>query len=145
VKSDPDILELLREAGLRCTPQRYGVLEYLLKHPVHPTADALWRSMNRKDPRASRATVYNSLRSLIEAGLARELPLDGKAARFDAIPRPHHHFVCDRCGRIEDIAWFRVEGLERRAGLGRRRLRDFEMVLRGDCEKCREIAKEEKS
>ena len=64
-KTLPDIEDSLRRAGLRCTPQRYGVMDFLLRRPVHATADEIHRALNRSGPRASRATVYNSLRALI--------------------------------------------------------------------------------
>lgn len=135
-RTKPEIVESFRDRGLRCTPQRYGVLDYLRHHPVHPTADEIYRAVNRFDPRASRATVYNNLRSLIEAGLVRELALDGKAARFEAVVERHHHFVCDGCRRVEDIAWFDAPGLARRAELGDRRVRAYELILRGTCQRC---------
>ena len=106
LKTRPEIEASFRRAGLRCTPQRYGVMEFLVRRPVHATADEIHRALNRSDPRASRATVYNSLRALIKAGLVREVILEGSAARFDAKVYRHHHFICDRCGRVEDIEWF---------------------------------------
>ena len=56
-------------ADLRPTAQRYAVLEYLAKYEVHATADEIFAAVNCNDPRASRATVYNNLRSLAKAGL----------------------------------------------------------------------------
>ena len=64
-KTLPDIEDSFRRAGLRCTPQRYGVMDFLVRRPVHATADEIHRALNRSGPRASRATVYNSLRALI--------------------------------------------------------------------------------
>jgi len=49
-----------RRRGLRCTSQRYAVLQHLLKHPCHPTVGEIHKSINLRDPRVSRATVYNS-------------------------------------------------------------------------------------
>jgi Fe2+ or Zn2+ uptake regulation protein len=131
----PEILAAFKQRGLRCTPQRYGVLECLLRRPVHATAEEIYRAMNRADPRVSRATVYNNLRTLIEAGLVREMQTGGKAARFDARIQPHHHFLCERCGRLEDIEWFdlRMNGA---TTLGKRRLSGYDVILRGTCEGC---------
>ena len=84
-------------------------MEFLIRQPVHATADQIHRALNRTDPRASRATVYNSLRVLIEAGLVREVMLEGAAARFDAKVHRHHHFICDRCGGVEDVQWWENE------------------------------------
>ena len=62
-----------RTAGLRPTAQRYAVLEFLARRPRHATAEEIFHAVNRADPRASRATVYNSLRAL--AGQLQRLPL----------------------------------------------------------------------
>src|SRR5215207_6885690 len=58
----------LREAELRLTPQRFAVLEYLTRAGGHPTADQIAAEINRRFPRASRATVYNALKALRDAG-----------------------------------------------------------------------------
>lgn len=125
-----------RRAGLRRTPQRYGVLQFLLDHSVHATADEIYKAMNRTNPRASRATVYNSLRALIDGGLVKEVSFDGKAGRFDANIHRHHHFVCDQCGSVEDIAWFDLPVHSRETALGGRKVREFEVVFHGTCESC---------
>ena len=133
---EPKIVAAFRERGLRCTPQRYAVLDYVMRHPVHATAEEVYHAVNRTDPRASRATVYNNLHALVEAGLVREVRLEGRSARFDANTGRHHHFVCERCGRVEDICWFDVPRLARRSQLGSRVVREYEMVFRGTCEIC---------
>jgi Fur family peroxide stress response transcriptional regulator len=124
-------------AALRPTAQRYAVLEFLAGHPVHATAEEIFRAVNRSDPRASRATVYNNLRALAKAGLVRELVSEGKAARFDANLRPHHHFICENCGSVEDIAWFELPAAVGRSALGERDVRRYEIVFRGHCDRCR--------
>jgi Fur family peroxide stress response transcriptional regulator len=123
--------------GLRPTPQRYAVLEFLSRNPVHATAEEIFRAVNRKDPRSSRATVYNSLRSLAHAGLVREVASGRKAARFDTNLFPHHHFVCDSCGEVEDVAWIDISEASLQAGMGGRAVRNYEIVFRGLCERCR--------
>src|SRR6185437_13654841 len=124
-----------QRAGLRQTPQRYFVLEHLLAHPDHPTAEELWNSLNQRHALASRATVYNTLHSLMAAGLVHEFTLDGKAVRYDAILSPHHHFVCDKCGVVEDIPWCEVPAVSGKSG--DRRIRSYEVIVRGECARCR--------
>jgi Fur family transcriptional regulator, peroxide stress response regulator len=130
------IKQSLQEHGLRCTPQRYAVIAFLLKHPSHPTAAEIFAAVNRVDPRCSRATTYNNLRDLVQAGLVREVAVEGRAARFDArgLER-HHHFVCDRCGTVEDMDWYEVP-VPTSSSLGKRALRESELIFRGLCEKC---------
>ena len=52
-------------------------------------------------PTIGLATVYNTLRSMTERGLVRELPFNN-ATRFDVNLTPHANLVCTRCGAIED-------------------------------------------
>jgi Fur family peroxide stress response transcriptional regulator len=121
--------------GLRCTPQRYAVMAFLTQHHGHPTAAEIFEGVNRLDPRSSRATTYNNLRDLVQAGLVREVAVEGRAARFDAKGMRHHHFICDRCGNVEDIEWYEVPKPGSRF-LGKRVLRECELIFRGLCTKC---------
>src|ERR1700685_3276455 len=78
------IKRTLEGSGLRCTAQRYSVMAFLMEHNSHPTAAEIFEAVNRMDPRSSRATTYNNLRDLVQAGLVREVAVEGRAARFDA-------------------------------------------------------------
>ena len=129
------IKRCLEGSGLRCTPQRYAVMAFLMEQNRHPTAAEILEAINRADPRSSRATTYNNLRDLVQAGLVREVAVEGRAARFDAKGMRHHHFICDRCGKVEDIEWYDVPR-PRSGSLGKRILRECELIFRGLCTKC---------
>jgi Fur family peroxide stress response transcriptional regulator len=125
----------LEGSGLRCTPQRYAVMAFLMEYNRHPTAAEIFEAVNRLDPRSSRATTYNNLRDLVQAGLVREVAIEGRAARFDVKGMRHHHFICDRCGDVEDVEWYDVPK-PASASLGKRILRECELIFRGLCAKC---------
>jgi Fe2+ or Zn2+ uptake regulation protein len=125
----------LEDGGLRCTPQRFAVMAFLMEQNRHPTAVEIFEAVNRMDPRSSRATTYNNLRDLVQAGLVREVAIEGRAARFDAKGLQHHHFICDRCGNVEDIDWYDVPPPEA-GSLGKRIVRECEVIFRGLCAKC---------
>jgi Fur family transcriptional regulator, peroxide stress response regulator len=129
------IKQSLENSGLRCTPQRYAVMAFLAASHRHPTAVEIFEAVNRVDPRSSRATTYNNLRDLVQAGLVREVAVEGRAARFDIKGLRHHHFICDHCGNVEDIEWYNIPRPAARA-LGRRVLRECELIFRGRCTKC---------
>ncbi len=133
-KLKPNIEEAFRASGLRRTSQRFFVMEHLMRHHIHATAEEIFHAVNRTDPRASRATVYNNLHALTRAGLVREVAIDGNAARFDANIDRHHHFICDDCRQVSDVAWFAPPAIGRK-------VRDFEAIFRGVCVKCRRKAK----
>jgi Fur family transcriptional regulator, peroxide stress response regulator len=122
-------------SGLRRTPQRYAVMAFLMEQNSHPTAAEIFEAVNRIDPRSSRATTYNNLRDLVQAGLVREVAVEGRAARFDAKGMRHHHFICDRCGNVEDLEWYDVPRPDSRT-LGKRMFRECELIFRGLCTKC---------
>jgi Fur family peroxide stress response transcriptional regulator len=110
-------------------------MAFLMEHTGHPTAAEIFEAVNRLDPRLSRATTYNNLRDLVEAGLVREVAVEGRAARFDAKTIRHHHFICDRCGNVEDVEWYDVP-MPASGSLGKRTLRECELIVRGLCSKC---------
>jgi Fur family transcriptional regulator, peroxide stress response regulator len=122
-------------SGLRCTPQRYAVMAFLMEQNRHATAAEILEAVNHADPRSSRATTYNNLRDLVQAGLVREVAVEGRAARFDAKGLPHHHFICDRCGNVEDLEWYDVPS-PASSSLGKRIVRECELIFRGLCTKC---------
>jgi Fur family peroxide stress response transcriptional regulator len=125
----------LEDGGLRCTPQRYAVMAFLMEHAGHPTAAEILEGVNRLDPRSSRGTTYNNLRDLVQAGLVREVAVEGRAARFDAKGMRHHHFICDRCGNVEDLEWYDMPKPAAES-LGKRILRECELIVRGLCTEC---------
>src|SRR6476646_2881711 len=129
------IKQSLEGSGLRCTAQRYAVLAFLMDHKGHPTAAESFEAVNRVDPRSSRATTYNNLRGLVKAGLVREVAVEGRAGLFDLEGMRHHHFVCDRCGNVEDVEWYDVPKPASRS-LGKRIVRECQLIFRGLCPKC---------
>lgn len=129
------IRQQLDTNGVKFTPQRYSVMAFLMENPSHPTAADIFEAVNRVDPRSSRATVYRNLRDLVDAGLVREVAVEGRSARFDLTGIAHHHFICDRCGEVENIRWFDVPRPPSSA-LGKRKIRECELILRGLCVNC---------
>jgi Fur family peroxide stress response transcriptional regulator len=92
-----------KEAGLKITPQRMAVFRVLEGKTTHPTADDIYQEIKKIYPNTSMATVYNTLDSLVELGLVRELTIEPDRRHFDPDASPHHHVICVRCNRIDDI------------------------------------------
>jgi len=111
-RSPEEIEMLLRARGLSLTPQRRAILRHLSARGGHWTAAEVLTSLTGEFPLASRATVYSTLSLLRELGVLADVPAPGPGgeARYDANPEPHQHFVCRRCGLLEDVplAWFPV-------------------------------------
>jgi len=77
-----EAINTLKKSGVRITPQRHAVLEYLMNSMSHPTADEIYKALEGKFPNMSVATVYNNLRVLREVGLVRELTYGDTSSRF---------------------------------------------------------------
>ena len=99
-----DLRDRLRRAGLRPTRQRLS-LGWLLfgRGDRHLTAEMLYDEAMRAKVPVSLATVYNTLHQFTEAGLLRQLAVDGAKAYFDTADHDHHHFVVDGENRVIDI------------------------------------------
>jgi Fur family peroxide stress response transcriptional regulator len=96
-----DEIAILRQSGLRCTPQRVAIVREVFTRQ-HPTAYEVYDSVRRYFPTIGLATVYNTLRTMTERGLVAELPFSSEM-RFDANLTPHANLVCRECDRIEDV------------------------------------------
>lgn len=126
---------MARSRGLKMTPQRRMIVEYLQTATHHPTAEEILTAVNRKFPMASRATVYNTLNWLKEAGMVREV-YEGGSIRFDPNAGHHHHFVCRGCGRVEDVECELIGTPQVSALPGRQKVEQVEVTLRGLCAAC---------
>ena len=99
-----DLKDKLRRVGLRPTRQRVS-LGWLLfgKGDRHITAEMLFEEATRARVPVSLATVYNTLHQFTEAGLLRQLAVDGSKAYFDTNPTEHHHFFIEGDDELIDV------------------------------------------
>jgi Fur family transcriptional regulator, iron response regulator len=123
-------LQRLKAAGVQPSAQRLAVASYVLDTVDHPSADQVLAQVQETFPMLSRATVYNTLNLFVEKGLIRELVLSEGRVVFDPCLEPHHHFVDDESGLIEDIPWQAVKVGDVSALKGYE-VREFMIVMRG--------------
>lgn len=98
-----EILRQLKEKGVRFTPQRQAILEFLLGTDTHPTADEIYHHVKAKFPGVSLGTIYNTLNMLKEHGHILELSYGDMSSRFDGNPKNHYHVACSECGCVVDF------------------------------------------
>ena len=98
-----EIVSQLQEAGFKPSLQRIAIMEYLRTHFTHPTVDEIYEALSPSMPTLSKTTIYNTLRSFSQSGLALSLRLDEKTVHYDGDTAPHAHFICKDCGKIIDV------------------------------------------
>jgi Fur family transcriptional regulator, iron response regulator len=99
---------------LRPTRQRVALASLLFAGcDRHVTAEALHEEAQARKVPVSLATVYNTLHQFTEAGLLREVAVEGAKTYFDTNTSNHYHFFCEHSGRLMDIdtGAIRIEGL----------------------------------
>jgi len=101
LQADPSPARLLREAGLRVTPQRLAIASTVLRGQ-HPTAGEVFEIVREQFPTMGLATVYATLNTMSRCGLLRPMPF-ADAVRFDANVTPHANLICVSCGSITDF------------------------------------------
>lgn len=103
-RHDEYLRDLLQQAGLRATRQRLGLAELIFAEGErHLTAEELYGEAVQAGMRLSQTTVYNTLHQFTEAGLLREILADPRRIYFDTNVDPHHHFLDEDTGEMEDI------------------------------------------
>lgn len=130
-------IEFYKSLGLKLTPQRLAILEYLENTKEHPSAEDIYNALKDDFPSMSVATVYNTLEILIEKGLVKELSLDSSKKRFDPFTHPHHHFVCKKCGKIVDVEKIDLT-ISIPEDLSNYQVEEMQIVYTGLCPECKE-------
>jgi Fur family transcriptional regulator, iron response regulator len=99
-----DVRAMLRQVGLRPTRQRMALGWILFgKGDRHVTAELLYEEANRAKVPVSLATIYNTLHQFTQAGLLRQVGVDGSKAYFDTNASDHHHFFVEDENALVDI------------------------------------------
>lgn len=126
-----------RDAGVTLTHQRLEIFREIAGSLEHPDAETIFRAVQSRISTVSLDTVYRTLWLLNELGLVCTLGPRRENIRFDANLRPHHHYVCIRCGLTRD---FEAQGFDEQAISGA--VKDFGSVVasqvevRGICDNC---------
>jgi Fe2+ or Zn2+ uptake regulation protein len=129
-----DVEQVLISKGVKPTPQRMVIADFLMHTHSHPTADEVLTAVENRLPCAlSRATVYNTLNSLVAAGVVQEVVTEAGKTRYDANVSDHHHFVDVKTGRIFDIPGDLVPKLSEKLG-EKYKVHNYQITFYGEME-----------
>lgn len=89
----------------RYSPQRDAILEILKSDSGHLEAPEIYRRVRKIHPKVSLATVYRNLSQLESLKLISSIKNDSNIMFFEIYREPHHHFVCEKCGQIQNLEY----------------------------------------
>ncbi len=92
-------LTYLRGAGVKASVGRMAVFHKAMGSHGHFTAEDLVKGCNKNRRQVSRATVYRSIREMLEAGIIRKTAFGEKHDHYEHLydEKLHHHARCIRC------------------------------------------------
>lgn len=106
-----DAVKLLHEHHLKATKPRILILDYLMKHHNHPTVEMIETGL-MTSKQVNRATIYNTLNSLISTGIVIEIKNGDHSSHYDFFIKPHFHIICKKCGKIADVFYPNFDQIE---------------------------------
>jgi Fe2+ or Zn2+ uptake regulation protein len=126
---------LLRDNGLKVTPQRLGILS-LMEQKGHINVDDLYVEVRELFPSVSLATMYKNINSMVVSNVITEVKVPQKKAMFEIVKKPHGHLFCQKCGEFMDISLDIENILEDAKSKSSYKLMETSLVLSGLCPDC---------
>src|SRR6266478_1367997 len=93
---------MLRQNNLKATPARLGLLDVFehIKKPI--SVDDLARKLRGSN--VDTATLYRNVDSLESLGVLKKIRFNDRKSYYELeTGKHHHHLICSKCGRIEDV------------------------------------------
>ncbi len=117
--------------------QRNAILQCVIDHHDHPTADMIYRELQETFPNISLGTIYRNLALLTSLGKIMKISCENQADRYDGRTFAHAHFVCQSCGDLQDVPFHPSVNLKNEIGEEfDGTVSDYVITFRGYCSKC---------
>ena len=104
----------IQDRRLNVTAQREAIVEMFLRTRDHVSIDELLTKVRKRQPRVGYATVYRTLKLLVDSGLAVERQFGDGQARYEVVGDHHDHLICVKCGLILEFEDDEIERLQDR-------------------------------
>ena len=102
----------VQERRLNVTAQREVIVEMFLRTRDHVSIDELLAKVRKRQPKVGYATVYRTLKLLVDSGLAVERQFGDGQARYEVVGDHHDHLICVKCGLILEFEDSDIERLQ---------------------------------
>ncbi len=130
--------EYLLRNSLRSTPERFVIVDTILSasepFPLGRLVDMVTEQGHIS---VSRGTIYNNIRLMIEAGIARKLLVNGETRYEKCFGKRHSvRLVCVVCGDVREIADDKITDVITNTRLKRFVMSGYSLTIDGMCSKC---------
>jgi Fur family ferric uptake transcriptional regulator len=92
--------DFLKTQGMNTTQQRELIVDMFLRTHEHVSIDELLARVRKKNPKVGYATVYRTLKLLLDSGLASSRSFDDGQTRYEVAGAHHDHLICVKCNLI---------------------------------------------
>ncbi len=107
ISMEHDFTTILKEKKLKVTSARLAILQ-VFSHACNPqNAESL--AVRLQGTQINVVTIYRTLRSLVLAGIIKQIDLRQDSVHYELAAHHHHHIVCTKCGGIEGFETCQIE------------------------------------
>lgn len=101
------LLEKLKEGGLKLTPRRQAIIRLFMDCGSHLTPEEVWSKLKKKFQHCGLPSVYRNLESLVECGILTRIQQFDRKKHYGLClsihGSHHHHITCIKCGKVDEI------------------------------------------
>lgn len=135
MNKNSEIIDNLREKGIKVTPQRIAILNFLEGNKIHPCIEDIYNYVTKEYPTISLATVYNTMDMLEDINEVIKLKIgkDNKV-NYDYDTLPHNHFYCKKCKKIYDLEYSFTKNIPE--DIKGNKVEEVHAYFKGVCKKC---------
>lgn len=130
--------EFLTRNNYRKTPERYAILEHIYTEPGHFNMDSLYESMNKKNFRVSKATLYNTMQLLLDCKLVLKHQFGTNLSHYERAYNNeyHHHLICVDCGEVQEYKDNELRNVIQSKKIRKFTPSHYALYVYGVCSKC---------
>lgn len=103
---------ILKDYDLKSTPARLAILGFLQEEKTPRDAEEIFVHVAQEHEHADKVTIYRTLETFYEKGLINRIDFREGKYRYELSGNDHHHLLCEKCGKIEDISDCHISDLE---------------------------------
>lgn len=132
------LTEYLQKNGHRKTPERFAILDTIYSIKGHFDIDRLYEIMlNEENFRVSKATLYNTIILLLDAGLIIKHQF-GTTSQYERSfnQETHHHLICTYCGKVSEFHDDNIQASIAGASFRRFHMNQYSLYIYGICSSC---------